>query len=73
VDRRDDHVEIKLTASPVAGHLDPLNRLLAVAGEEAIKQGVLVCRTKTERAMPNGHLAMPWNLFPDWLMRQLSA
>lgn len=65
-------VEIKMTATPGAGHVEPINRFLAVAGNEASSQGVLVCRTKTERALPNGHIAIPWQLFPDWLGQRLS-
>lgn len=65
-------VEIKTTATPAAGHVEPINRFLAVAGNEASNQGVLVCRTETERALPNGHTAMPWQLFPDWLRQRLS-
>jgi hypothetical protein len=49
-----------------------MNRFLAVAGDEASKQGILVCRTESERALPNGHIAMPWQSFPDWLRKRLS-
>jgi len=66
-------VEIKLTATPGAGHVEPINRFLAVAGDEASKQGILVCRTESERALPNGHVAMPWKSFPDWLRKRLSG
>lgn len=65
-------VEIKLTATPGAGHVEPINRFLAVAGDAASKQGILVCRTETERALPNGHIAMPWQSFPDWLQKRLT-
>ena len=64
-------VEIKLTATPVVGHVDPINRFLAVAGDEAAPQGILVCRTETELALPNGHIAMPWQSFPAWLRKRL--
>lgn len=66
-------VEIKLTATPATGHVQPLNQFIAVAGEEASKQGILVCRTNTERALPNGHIAMPWQAFPNWLGKRLSG
>ncbi len=66
-------VEIKMTATPGAGHAEPINRFLAAAGKEASKHGVLVCRTETERALPNGHVAMPWRMFPDWLRQRLSS
>jgi fido (protein-threonine AMPylation protein) len=49
-----------------------LNRFLAVADDEAASQGILVCRTETERALPNAHMAMPWQLFSDWLWKRLS-
>jgi predicted AAA+ superfamily ATPase len=65
-------IEIKLTATPSAGHVEPINRFLAVAGKEANHQGLLVCRTETERALPNGHKAIPWQLFPSWLGQRLS-
>ncbi len=64
-------VEIKLTASPSAGHVAPLDRLIKFAGEEASKQGLLVCRTENERALPGGHIAMPWQSFPGWLSNAL--
>lgn len=66
-------VEIKMTATPGAGHAEPINRFLAAAGKEASNQGVLVCRTETERALPNGHIALPWQSFPGWLRQRLSS
>lgn len=66
-------VEIKLTATPGAGHVEPINRFLAIAGDEASGQGLLVCRTDIVRAMPNGHIAIPWHAFSDWLARLLSG
>lgn len=64
-------VEIKLTATPGVGHLEPIRRFLAAAGDEANPQGILVCQTETERALPNGHTALPWQLFPRWLHQRL--
>jgi predicted AAA+ superfamily ATPase len=64
-------VEIKLTATPGAGHVEPINRFLSIAGEEAGKQGLIVCRTESERALPNGHMAIPWHAFSDWLRMRL--
>ncbi|MGB4585152.1 MAG: ATP-binding protein [Rhodoferax sp.] len=66
-------VEIKLTATPGAGHLAPINRFIAIAGQEACPQGLLVCRTDTERPLPNGHLALPWHAFAPWLRERLAA
>ena len=64
-------IEIKLTATPSAGHVAPINQFIAVAGDEACPQGILVCRTETERVLPNGHLALPWQAFPKWLRTRL--
>lgn len=66
-------VEIKLTATPGPGHLEPLARFLSLAGDEALGHGIIVCRTERARALPNGHLALPWNEFPGWLRGRLSA
>ena len=71
IDGKLQPVEIKLTASPGAGHVEPLNRFIAAAGDEATGQGILVCRTEKERALPNGHRAIPWKAFPDWVREQL--
>ncbi len=65
-------VEIKLTATPTAGHLAPIDRFIGMAGAEAAQNGVLVCRTKAERVLPNGHIALPWHRFAQWLSEQLS-
>jgi len=72
IDGKLQPVEIKLTATPGAGHVEPLNRFLAVVGDEAAGQGILVCRTEKERILPNGHVAMPWNAFPDWLRTRMT-
>lgn len=72
IDGKLQPVEIKLTATPGAGHVEPLNRFLAVAGGEATGQGILVCRTEQERTLPNGHVAMPWSAFPAWLQTRLN-
>ena len=64
-------VEIKLTATPRAGHLRPLERFRALAGEEGVGTGVLVCRVPESRPLANGHVAMPWSAFPGWLQEQV--
>jgi len=66
-------VEIKLTATPGAGHVEPLNRFLAIAGDEASRQGIIVCRTDSKRELPRGHVAMPWHSFPNWLGKRLES
>ena len=60
-------VEVKLTATPSAGHVEPLNRFLSLAVDEAAGPGLLVCRTESQRSLPNGHLAVPWHEFPQRL------
>lgn len=65
-------VEIKLTATPVAGHLTALNRFIALAHDEAAASGWLVCRSAQVRELPNGHLAIPWQQFPTRLAALLA-
>lgn len=65
-------VEIKLTATPTSAHIEPLNRFISLAGSDAAKHGMLVCRTEKVRELPGGHVAMPWHGFTDWLTQQLS-
>jgi hypothetical protein len=72
IDGKLQPVEIKLTATPAAGHVEPLNRFIAAAGDEAIGQGLLVCRTEKQLALPHGHLALPWHAFPAWLQARLA-
>lgn len=42
-------VEIKLTATPGPGHIEPLARFLSLAGDEALGQRIIVCRTERAR------------------------
>lgn len=65
-------VEIKLTATPTAQHLKPMNRFLDLAGAEAASHGLLVCSVPQPRPLPGGHLALPWHHFPQWL-QELTA
>lgn len=65
-------VEIKLTATPTAAHLNPLNRFIELAAADATTHGTLVCQTEQVRELPGGHTAMPWHGFTDWLTQQLS-
>lgn len=73
IDGKLQPVEIKLTATPGAGHTEPLNRFLAIAGDEAGGPGILVCRADRQRPLPNGHVAMPWKSFPGWLRARLEG
>lgn len=66
-------VEVKLTATPTARHVEPLERFRRLAGDTADSQGILVCRTAARRDLPRGHLALPWNEFPDWLRTRLES
>lgn len=60
-------VEIKLTATPTARHVEPLNRLKTLLGEEAAREGVLVCTSAEERPLPGGNRVIPWQAFPSWI------
>jgi uncharacterized protein len=60
-------VEIKLTATPTASHLDSLRRFRTLAGEDACEPGILVCRTAEQQPLPYGIIALPWSDFPAWL------
>jgi uncharacterized protein len=60
-------VEFKLTATPLSGHALPLTRFCALAGAQASPRGLVVCRTTRRRELGHGHLALPWQEFPDWL------
>lgn len=66
-------VEAKLTATPSAGHVEPLRRFIRVAGGESADSGLIVCRTPQARMLPGGHTALPWGAFPQWLEERLGA
>jgi uncharacterized protein len=66
-------VEVKLTATPGPGHLEPLTRFLSMARKEAIGPGLIVCRAAKVRDLPNGHRALPWKEFPGWLHKRLAG
>jgi predicted AAA+ superfamily ATPase len=63
-------VEIKLTATPTARHVEPLDRFRRLTPRATA--GVLVCRVARPTALPGGHLALPWSEFPGWLDERLS-
>lgn len=65
-------VEIKLTSTPTAKHLEPLNRFKILAGNDAAERGILVCRIEKTIPMPSNNVAMPWHEFPGWLWNILS-
>ena len=64
-------VEVKSTATPGVGHVQPLDRFLKAAGDDAAPQGLVVCRTERPRTLPGGHLALPWQDFGKWLEDRL--
>jgi hypothetical protein len=66
-------VEIKLTATPGSGHLQPLRRFLAAADADADATGLIVCRVGKRQELPGGHLALPWHDFPGWLADKLNG
>lgn len=73
IDGKLQPVEVKLTGTPSAGHVDTLARFITAAGDEATKQGILVCRTEKQQTLPFGHLALPWRDYPTWLAGQLDG
>jgi len=60
-------VEIKLTATPTARRVAPLNRLKALLGEEAASEGILVCTSRGARPLPGANRCIPWQEFPFWI------
>lgn len=65
-------IEIKLTTTPTANHLDSLRRFRALAGADLCEPGILVCRTHQHQAMPFGVSAVPWQEFSGWLQERLA-
>jgi predicted AAA+ superfamily ATPase len=66
-------VEIKLTATPTPNHLNPLNSFKKLLGGDASETGILVCRVKETKDLPENNLAMPWHAFPKWLRGELQS
>ena len=64
-------VEIKLTATPTSNHLNPLNSFKKLLGGDAAETGILVCRVKETKDLPENNLVMPWHAFPKWLRGEL--
>lgn len=57
-------VEIKLTATPTARHVEPLVKLRSWLGADA-EPGLLVCRVAAPTALPHGAEARPTSAGPD--------
>ncbi len=66
-------VEIKLTATPTPNHLNPLNAYKKLSGGDAAETGILVCRVKETKELPDNNLALPWQKFPKWLRGELQG
>ena len=64
-------VETKLTATPTLKHLEPLNKFKSIVGRDAAGIGLLVCRVSKATPVPANNLAMPWNYFPEWLLKKM--
>jgi predicted AAA+ superfamily ATPase len=60
-------IEIKLTSSPTAAHLNSLKRFRSLAGENGCDPGILLCRVPEPTPLPYGITAVPWQDFPGWL------
>ena len=43
----------------------------SLAGMDAAEKGLLVCRVKEMKPLPNNNLALPWHEFPKWLRGEL--
>jgi uncharacterized protein len=64
-------VEIKLTATPAAKHVEPLNRFKEVAKGDAADMGLVVCRMEKPVKLPFNNLAIPWHAFPEWILSKI--
>ncbi|MFZ1984977.1 MAG: ATP-binding protein [Desulfatitalea sp.] len=60
-------IEIKLTTTPTATHLNSLKRFRALAGAESCEPGILVCRVAEQQPLSYGITALPWQDFPQWI------
>ncbi|MBF0349633.1 MAG: ATP-binding protein [SAR324 cluster bacterium] len=65
-------VEIKLTSTPTANHVIPLNQFKQIAEEISSPQGILVCNVDREQALPGNNKALPWWMFSEWMNELLS-
>lgn len=64
-------IEVKLTASPTAGHARSIERFRALAGEDAAGAGLVVCCVDRPTDLPGGHRALPWQAFSAWLAERI--
>ncbi len=73
IDRKMYPVEIKLTATPSAGHVQAIEKFKLLAGKDASDTGLLVCGVEREVDMPGNNKAIPWFRFPEWLQSRVKA
>lgn len=66
-------VEIKFTTTPATQHLAPLNKFKELAGDDAVTEGILVCRIPQKMALPANNIALPWQEFSQWLLEKLQS
>ncbi len=64
-------IEIKLTATPSAGHVKSIEKFKQIAGEDASDTGVIVCQTKQKQRLPGNNIALPWQAFSSWLIKTI--
>ncbi len=62
-------IEIKLPATPLARHVEPLERFKRLAPGRVVEQGLLICRVPNVRPLPGGNIALPWQEWPGWVER----
>jgi predicted AAA+ superfamily ATPase len=64
-------VEIKQTATPTAGHAQPLLRWQQILGPTICGESILVCCVDKPTEIVHGITALPWQFFHHWLKQQL--
>lgn len=64
-------IEIKLTATPGAGHVISLTKFRELAQDDAASRGLVICQSESIKDLPQGHVAMPWQHFTTWLSQEL--
>ena len=60
-------VEIKLTATPSAHHVQGITAFRNLCGKQAGDCGVLVCCVNKKKELPGSNHAIPWFQFSEWL------
>jgi hypothetical protein len=60
-------VELKQTATPLAGHAQGLAQFRLLAGAADCGELLVVCTASQRTLLPGGAAALPWREFPAWL------